>query len=82
MPITRLTVPPLHAVTRDLAATAGGGRAPDLVITGARILSTYSDRILSDREIWIAHGRIAAVKPAGSWRRLTAAPAQLYVARG
>ncbi|WP_323989820.1 adenine deaminase C-terminal domain-containing protein [Nguyenibacter sp. L1] len=82
MPITRLTVPPLHAVTRDLAATAGGGRAPDLVITGARILSTYSDRILSDREIWIAHGRIAAVKPAGSWRRLTAAPAQLYDARG
>jgi hypothetical protein len=40
-------------------------REPDLVITGARVLSTYSERILPDREIWIAGGRIAAVKPAG-----------------
>ena len=41
---------------------AGGGRS---VITGARILSTYSERILDDREVWLAGGRIAAVKPAG-----------------
>jgi adenine deaminase len=46
-----------------------GRRSPDLVITGARILSTYTERIHPDREIWISSGRIAAVQPAGTCPR-------------
>ena len=65
---TRFSVQPLHRLTRRLADVAAGRVEPDLVITGARALSTYSDRILNDREIWVAAGRIAAVKPAGSYR--------------
>ena len=64
----RFSVGPLAGMTRDLAAVAGGRLAPDLVITGARILSTYSERILSAREVWLHRGRIAAVRPAGSCR--------------
>ncbi len=66
MPINRFNVPPLHEVTRDLAAVAMGTQAPELVIRDARVLSTYSERLLPEKEIWIRHGRIAAVKPAGS----------------
>lgn len=65
-PLTRFSVAPLHTMTRHLAAVASGRADPDLVIAGARVLSTYSERILPDREVWIAGGRIAAVKPAGS----------------
>ncbi|MFP4281342.1 MAG: amidohydrolase family protein, partial [Opitutales bacterium] len=63
---TRFSVPPLHTVTRQLAAVASGRAAPDLVITGARLLSTYTERLLEGKEIWISQGRIAAVKPAGT----------------
>ncbi len=66
MSLTRFSVPPLHRVTRTLAAVAMGREAPDLVITGARILSTYTERIHEGREVWIKSGRIAAVKPAGA----------------
>lgn len=41
--------------------------APDLVIAGARVLSTYTERIHAEKEVWISAGRIAAVKPAGSF---------------
>lgn len=68
MTITRFSVPPLSTVTRHLAAVAHGRAAPDLVIRDARILSTYSERIIPGREVWVSQGRIAAVKPAGSWR--------------
>jgi adenine deaminase len=64
--LTRFAIQPLHMMTRRLADVASGRAAPDLVITGARALSTYSERILDNREIWIAGGRIAAVKPAGT----------------
>ncbi|MEO7932996.1 MAG: adenine deaminase C-terminal domain-containing protein [Chthoniobacterales bacterium] len=67
--MNRFTVPPLWTVTRQLADVASGRKKPDLVIGGARILSTYSERILENREIWISAGRIAAVKPAGSCPR-------------
>ena len=73
MPLNRFSVPPLHAVTRDLAAVAGGRAAPELVLTGARVLSTYTERILDGREVWVARGRVAAVKPAGECRRLAPA---------
>ena len=79
MTITRFSVAPLSTVTRQLAAVAHGRAAPDLVIRDARILSTYSERIIPNREVWVSQGRIAAVKPAGSWRGDGAA---LYDAAG
>ncbi len=66
--LTRFSVPPLHQVTRELAAVGSGRVAPELVLTGARVLSTYSERILPDRELWVHRGRIAAMKPAGAAR--------------
>jgi adenine deaminase len=68
-PLTRFSVAPLHTLTRVLAAVAMGRAEPDRVITGARVLSTYTERIHPDREIWIKGGRIAAVKPAGTFAR-------------
>ena len=37
-----------------LADFANGRAEPDLVVTSARLLSTYSERVLADRELWIA----------------------------
>ncbi len=65
-PINRFATAPLHGMTRHLADVASGRAAPDLVLTGARVLSTYSERMLDDRELWIAGGRIAAMMPAGA----------------
>lgn len=79
--IDRFSVAPLWQMTRRLAAVASGRERPDLVITGARVLSTYTERMLADREVWIAGGRIAAVKPAGEAKRLGLGPA-LYDAQG
>ncbi|NRP87909.1 Adenine deaminase [Ensifer adhaerens] len=79
MTLTRFSVKPLSTMTRTLADVASARREPDLVIEGARVLSTYSERILPDKEIWVAGGRIAAVKPAGSYR---GSGAKLYDARG
>ncbi len=53
-------------MSRSLAAVAMGREAPDLVITGARLLSTYTERIHDEKEIWLKGGRIAAVKAAGA----------------
>lgn len=81
--ITRTSVAPLHTMTRALAAVAMGRAAPDLVITGARVLSTYTERIHREREVWVKSGRIAAVKPAGSFRKAKMAGARrVYDARG
>src|SRR3984893_5858134 len=66
--LTRFSVKPLSSMTRQLAAVASGRADPDLVIKGARVLSTYSERILQSREIWLCGGRIAAVKPAGAYK--------------
>jgi adenine deaminase len=76
--ITRFSVAPLSTMTRRLADVASGRADPDLVITGARALSTYSERILPGKEIWIAGGRIAAVKPAGTHK----GRARTYDAKG
>lgn len=64
--MNRFSVPPLHTMTRELADVASGRRLPELVIGGGRLLSTYTERMLPNREIWVHRGRIAAVKPAGS----------------
>lgn len=74
--LTRFSVPPLHEETRELAAVASGRLSPDLVITGARVLSTYSERTLQDRELWVHRGRIAALKPAGAARAAGLQPGQ------
>lgn len=71
---------PLHRLTRRLADVAAGRRAPDLVITGARVLSVYTERVHEEREIWISGGRIAAIKPAGTCARGGAASS--FDARG
>jgi adenine deaminase len=77
--LTRFSVKPLSTMTRTLADVASARSEPDLVIQGARVLSTYSERILGDREVWISGGRIAAVKPSGSYR---GSGAKLYDAKG
>jgi adenine deaminase len=82
MTVTRFSVPPLQRVTRALAAVAMGREAPDLVITGARILSTYTERTRGDLEVWVKSGRIAAVKPAGACRPPKGAAVRRFDARG
>ena len=82
MSLTRFSVPPLHRVTRTLAAVAMGREAPDLVITGARILSTFTERIHEGREVWIKSGRIAAVKPAGACKAPRGSATRRFDARG
>jgi adenine deaminase len=82
MALTRFSVPPLQKVTRSLAAVAMGREAPDLVITGARVLSTYTERVHDDREIWIKSGRIAVVKPAGTFKAAKGNKTRTYDARG
>jgi adenine deaminase len=79
--ITRFSVSPLYTQITQLAAVAGGRAAADLVITGARVLSTYSERILDNKEIWVSGGRVAAIKPAGAYKS-AAAPKQVYDAKG
>jgi adenine deaminase len=59
-----------------------GRELPDLVITGARVLSTYTDRIHQNKEVWIKGGRIAAVKPAGSCRPAKGSRVIFYDAGG
>ncbi|MDR5683868.1 MAG: adenine deaminase C-terminal domain-containing protein [Armatimonadota bacterium] len=65
--MNRLSVPPLHAVTRRLAAVAAGREPPERVLRAPRLLSTSTQRTLPDREIWICAGRIAAVRPRGTF---------------
>ncbi|HEY3756712.1 MAG TPA: adenine deaminase C-terminal domain-containing protein [Opitutaceae bacterium] len=82
MPLTRFSVPPLHERTRVLAAVASGRAAPDLVLTGARVLSVYTERLHAEREIWIKAGRIAAIMPAGRFKRAAAARTRVHDVRG
>jgi adenine deaminase len=52
------------------------------VITGTRLLSTYSERILDGREIWVSGGRIAAIQPAGAHKRTGNGITEVHDARG
>jgi adenine deaminase len=82
MSLTRFSVPPLQSVTRSLAAVAMGREPPDLVVTGARVLSTYTERTRGGLEVWIKSGRIAAVKPAGACRTAKGSSVRKFDARG
>jgi adenine deaminase len=59
-----------------------GREPPDLVVTGARILSTFTDRMHAEREIWIKSGRIAAIMPAGACRSPRGSGVARFDARG
>ncbi|MEM7736885.1 MAG: adenine deaminase, partial [Deinococcota bacterium] len=68
-------------MTQDLAAVAAGRQPADMVITGARLLSTYTERLLKDKELWLYKGRIAAVKPTGTYKTIDGNPT-VYDAAG
>ena len=68
--INRFSVPPLFQSTQKLAKIASGNLDPDLVLFNARILSTYTDRILENKEIWISSGRIVCVKENGDHKQI------------
>ena len=79
MPLSNIA--PLHEITKELTRVAMGSSSPDLIITGARILSTYSERIFPEKEIWFKSGRIACLQPAGTGRS-KGLNANYYDARG
>ena len=60
--ITRFSVPNLHETTIHLTNVVNGKIVPDKILTNAKILSTYTDTILENKEIWISKGRIACVR--------------------
>ena len=68
--ITRFSVPNLHECTINLANIAANKITPELVLTNAKILSTYTDRIIDKKEIWISKGRIACIKDTGSAKKI------------
>ena len=59
--ITRFSVPNLHECTVNLANIAAHKIAPELVLTNAKVLSTYTDRIIYEKEIWISKGRFVCI---------------------
>ena len=68
--ITRFSVPHLHECTIDLVNIAANKIAPELVLTNAKVLSTYTDRIIDKKEIWISKGRVACIKDTGSAKKI------------
>lgn len=63
--ISRFSVPNLYECTVNLSKVASNKVEPHLILKNARILSTYTDRILSNKELWISNGRIACIKESG-----------------
>ncbi|MFQ3670004.1 MAG: adenine deaminase C-terminal domain-containing protein [Verrucomicrobiia bacterium] len=59
-------IPALADCTRRLAQVASGREPPDLILRGVRPLCVFTEKILPEAEVWIASGRIAAIKPAGT----------------
>ena len=68
--ITRFSVPNLSECTIDLANTASNKKKPELVLYNARVLSTYTDRFIDNKEIWITKGRIACIKDTGTAKKI------------
>ena len=50
--INRFSVPLLSDCTQQLTNVASGKIIPDLVLSNALILSTYTDRILENKELY------------------------------
>ena len=68
--MNKFTVPDLYKCTIHLSKVASNQILPELILTNARILSTYTDMFLLDKEIWISKGRIACIKAAGTAKKL------------
>ena len=68
--INRFSVPPLFKSTKKLARIASGNSEPDLILFNARVLSTYTDRILEHKEIWVSSGRIVCIKDSGVHKQI------------
>ena len=68
--ITRFSVPNIYECTINLAKVASGKIKPELVLFNAKVLSTYSDRIIENKEIWISKGRIACIKKNGTSKNI------------
>ncbi len=64
--LNRFSVPNLDKCTVHLSKVASNKIEPDLILTNAKILSTYSERIIENKEIWISKGRIACIKDTGT----------------
>ena len=64
--ITRFTVPNLQQCSIKLSNVASQKEKPELVLYNSRILSTYTERIIYNKEIWITKGRIACIKDNGT----------------
>jgi len=60
-------IQPLWEITRQLADVAAGRTAPELIIRGVRPVCVFTERELPESEIWLSGGRIAAIKPAGTF---------------
>mgnify|MGYP001196457117 FL=1 len=60
--ITRFSVPNLNETTIHLTNVVNGKFAPDIILINARVLSTYTDTILENKELWISKGRIACIR--------------------
>ena len=67
--LTRFSVPSLYECSIHLTKVASYKIQPDLVIYNSKILSTYTDRILDNKEIWISKGRIACIKNNGTAKK-------------
>jgi|TARA_B100000959_G_scaffold58234_1_gene60989 adenine deaminase len=63
--ITRFSVADLSYSSKHLSKVASNKIEPELILSNARILSTYTDRIIESREVWISKGRIACIKKNG-----------------
>jgi adenine deaminase len=63
--ITRFSVADLSDSSKHLSKVASNKLKPELILSNARILSTYSDRIIETKEVWISKGRIACIKKSG-----------------
>ena len=67
--ISRFSVPNLHECTIHLSKVASKKIEPELILNNARILSTYTDRILLNKEVWISKGRIACIVESGESKK-------------
>ena len=66
--LTRFSVPHLHECSIDLTNVVNGKIHPDKILTNAKILSTYTDTILENKEVWIYKGRIACIRNANEYK--------------
>ena len=64
--LTRFSIPNLYECSIHLSNVASYKIKPDLVLFNSKIISTYSDRILNNKEIWISKGRIACIQKSGT----------------